>query len=85
VRKASVFCLVALHNVVGEETLLPHLAELSGTKVRQSLVLVRVTGVFDNKKCYKRFFFNTYRCLLQMKLLNLYIKRSQASSFGARP
>lgn len=33
VRKASVFCLVAIHNIVGEETLAPHLAELSGTKV----------------------------------------------------
>ncbi|PFX27552.1 CLIP-associating protein 1-A [Stylophora pistillata] len=33
VRKASVFCLVAIHGVVGEETLMPHLAELSGTKV----------------------------------------------------
>ncbi|XP_032242653.2 CLIP-associating protein 1-A isoform X3 [Nematostella vectensis] len=49
VRKASVFSLVALHAIVGEEVLLPHLAELSGTK---------------------------------MKLLNLYIKRSQASSGG---
>ncbi|XP_031566789.1 CLIP-associating protein 1-like isoform X2 [Actinia tenebrosa] len=52
VRKASVFCLVALHSIVGEEVLLPHLAELSGTK---------------------------------MKLLNLYIKRSQASAGGVRP
>ena len=34
VRKASVFCLVAIHSAVGEETLMPHLAELSGTKVR---------------------------------------------------
>ena len=34
VRKASVFCLVAIHSSVGEETLMPHLAELSGTKVR---------------------------------------------------
>ena len=33
VRKASVFCLVAIHSAVGEETLMPHLAELSGTKV----------------------------------------------------
>ncbi|KAK3736138.1 hypothetical protein QZH41_015538 [Actinostola sp. cb2023] len=52
VRKASVFCLVAIHNIVGEEVILPHLAELSGTK---------------------------------MKLLNLYIKRSQASAGGGRP
>lgn len=52
VRKASVFCLVALHSVVGEDVLMPHLAELSGTK---------------------------------MKLLNLYIKRSQAGNGGARP
>nr|XP_058972791.1 CLIP-associating protein 1-A-like isoform X2 [Pocillopora verrucosa] len=34
VRKASVFCLVAIHGVVGEETLMPHLAELSGTKMK---------------------------------------------------
>ena len=33
VRKASVFCLVAIHSAVGEESLMPHLAELSGTKV----------------------------------------------------
>lgn len=52
VRKASVFCLVAIHSSVGEEILMPHLAELSGTK---------------------------------MKLLNLYIKRSQAGNGGARP
>lgn len=52
VRKASVFCLVAIHSAVGEETLMPHLAELSGTK---------------------------------MKLLNLYIKRSQAGNGGGRP
>ncbi|XP_073237164.1 CLIP-associating protein 1-A-like isoform X3 [Porites lutea] len=52
VRKASVFCLVAIHGVVGEDILMPHLAELSGTK---------------------------------MKLLNLYIKRSQAGNGGARP
>jgi len=52
VRKASVFCLVAIHSAVGEEALLPHLAELSGTK---------------------------------MKLLNLYIKRSQAGNGGSRP
>ncbi|XP_068742214.1 CLIP-associating protein 1-like isoform X1 [Montipora capricornis] len=52
VRKASVFCLVAIHSSVGEDILMPHLAELSGTK---------------------------------MKLLNLYIKRSQAGNGGARP
>jgi len=34
VRKASVFCLVALHTIVGEETLRPHLSELSGTKMK---------------------------------------------------
>ena len=33
-RKASVFCLVALHGIVGEEVLFPYLADLSGTKVR---------------------------------------------------
>ena len=40
VRKASVFCLVALHSIVGEEVLLPHLAELSGTKVCLGFYLV---------------------------------------------
>ncbi|XP_078377626.1 LOW QUALITY PROTEIN: CLIP-associating protein 1-like [Oculina patagonica] len=34
VRKASVFCLVAIHSAVGEDTLMPHLAELSGTKMK---------------------------------------------------
>ncbi|KAK2565032.1 CLIP-associating protein 1 [Acropora cervicornis] len=51
VRKASVFCLVAIHQAVGEDILMPHLAELSGTK---------------------------------MKLLNLYIKRSQAGNGNGR-
>jgi len=46
VRKASVFCLVAIHNLVGENVLSQYLRDLSGTK---------------------------------MKLLNLYIKRSQSS------
>lgn len=32
------FCLVAIHNGVGEEVLLPHLAELSGTKVKRLYV-----------------------------------------------
>lgn len=34
VRKASVFCLVAIYLVVGEE-LRPYLSELSGSKVSQ--------------------------------------------------
>ncbi|XP_060991354.1 CLIP-associating protein 1 isoform X1 [Dama dama] len=46
VRKASVFCLVAIYSVIGEE-LKPHLAQLTGSK---------------------------------MKLLNLYIKRAQATN-----
>lgn len=33
VRKASVFCLVAIYSVIGEE-LKPHLAQLTGSKVR---------------------------------------------------
>ena len=32
VRKASVFCLVAIYSVIGEE-LKPHLAQLTGSKV----------------------------------------------------
>eukprot|EP00795_Rhopilema_esculentum_P014391 gene14391-5442_t len=46
VRKASVFCLVAIHNLVGENVLFQYLQELNGSK---------------------------------LKLLNLYIKRSQSS------
>ena len=37
VRKASVFCLVAMYMVVGEE-LTPHLKELRGSKVRENLM-----------------------------------------------
>lgn len=33
VRKASVFCLVAIYSVIGEE-LKPYLAQLTGSKVR---------------------------------------------------
>ena len=32
-RKASVFCLVAIHNLVGENVLSQYLRDLSGTKV----------------------------------------------------
>eukprot|EP00794_Sanderia_malayensis_P003264 gene3264-3745_t len=46
VRKASVFCLVSLHNLVGQDALNPYLEVLNASK---------------------------------LKLLNLYIKRSQAS------
>uniref|UniRef100_A0A667I7X3 Cytoplasmic linker associated protein 1 n=1 Tax=Lynx canadensis TaxID=61383 RepID=A0A667I7X3_LYNCA len=41
VRKASVFCLVAIYSVIGEE-LKPHLAQLTGSKVR--IVLHRPTA-----------------------------------------
>ncbi|KAB7504085.1 CLIP-associating protein 2, partial [Armadillidium nasatum] len=34
VRKASVFCMVALHNAVGEETMKPHLESLTGSKLK---------------------------------------------------
>lgn len=38
VRKASVFCLVAIYSVIGEE-LKPYLAQLTGSKVHQFLSL----------------------------------------------
>ncbi|CAL4126640.1 unnamed protein product, partial [Meganyctiphanes norvegica] len=34
VRKASVFCMVALHNTVGEEMMKPHLESLTGSKMK---------------------------------------------------
>ncbi|XP_063867995.1 CLIP-associating protein 2-like isoform X12 [Scylla paramamosain] len=34
VRKASVFCMVALHNAVGEEAMVPHLEALTGSKLK---------------------------------------------------
>ncbi|XP_071512319.1 CLIP-associating protein 1 isoform X10 [Panulirus ornatus] len=34
VRKASVFCMVALHNAVGEEAMRPHLESLTGSKLK---------------------------------------------------
>lgn len=34
VRKASVFCMVALHNAVGEEAMQPHLDALTGSKLK---------------------------------------------------
>lgn len=36
-RKASVFCLVAIYSVIGEE-LKPHLAQLTGSKVGQGYI-----------------------------------------------
>ncbi len=36
VRKASVFCLVAIYSVIGED-LKPHLQQLTGSKVRYYL------------------------------------------------
>uniref|UniRef100_A0A4W6DXU3 Cytoplasmic linker associated protein 1a n=1 Tax=Lates calcarifer TaxID=8187 RepID=A0A4W6DXU3_LATCA len=43
VRKASVFCLVAIYSVIGEE-LKPHLAQLTGSKVLT--LTIALTGVF---------------------------------------
>ncbi|XP_065332727.1 CLIP-associating protein 1-B isoform X4 [Cloeon dipterum] len=34
VRKSAVFCLVALHNCIGEEPLQPHLVSLTGSKLK---------------------------------------------------
>jgi CLIP-associating protein 1/2 len=34
VRKSAVFCLVALHNCIGEDPLQPHLAGLTGSKLK---------------------------------------------------
>ncbi|XP_037787210.1 CLIP-associating protein 2-like isoform X12 [Penaeus monodon] len=34
VRKASVFCMVALHNAVGEDAMRPHLESLTGSKLK---------------------------------------------------
>ncbi|XP_063217673.1 CLIP-associating protein 1-B isoform X2 [Bacillus rossius redtenbacheri] len=34
VRKSAVFCMVALHNLVGEDGLQPHLAALNGSKLK---------------------------------------------------
>uniref|UniRef100_G3QZX5 CLIP-associating protein 1 n=1 Tax=Gorilla gorilla gorilla TaxID=9595 RepID=G3QZX5_GORGO len=42
VRKASVFCLVAIYSVIGED-LKPHLAQLTGSKVYCLLVLIKTT------------------------------------------
>ena len=33
-RKASVFCIVALHQLVGEDALQPHLEVLNGSKMK---------------------------------------------------
>ncbi len=33
VRKASVFCLVSLHNLVGQDVITPYLEVLNGSKV----------------------------------------------------
>lgn len=41
VRKASVFCLVAVYAVIGEE-LKPYLSQLTGSKVRISTIAVRL-------------------------------------------
>uniref|UniRef100_A0A8C3D160 Cytoplasmic linker associated protein 1 n=1 Tax=Cairina moschata TaxID=8855 RepID=A0A8C3D160_CAIMO len=46
VRKASVFCLVAIYSVIGEE-LKPHLAQLTGSKVWDYLVQRASSGCFE--------------------------------------
>uniref|UniRef100_A0A2I3T0Y1 CLIP-associating protein 1 n=1 Tax=Pan troglodytes TaxID=9598 RepID=A0A2I3T0Y1_PANTR len=47
VRKASVFCLVAIYSVIGED-LKPHLAQLTGSKVYCLLVLIKTTTTTTN-------------------------------------
>lgn len=68
-RKASVFCLVAIYSVIGEE-LKPYLSQLTGSKV----------GPFP--VCSSTALPSSQAAILfpQMKLLNLYIKRAQTSS-----
>lgn len=68
-RKASVFCLVAIYSVIGEE-LKPYLSQLTGSKVGP--LPVCFTGALPSSKAAVS--------LRQMKLLNLYIKRAQTSS-----
>lgn len=41
VRKSAVFCLVALHNSVGEECLQPHLSALTGSKLKLLNLYIR--------------------------------------------
>lgn len=45
------FCLVAIHGVVGEETLMPHLAELSGTKVK-FFFCAAVDSSVNSQRCF---------------------------------
>lgn len=69
VRKASVFCLVAIYSVIGEE-LKPYLSQLTGSKVGPLPVCVTRALPSSEPAVSPR----------QMKLLNLYIKRAQTSS-----
>ena len=48
VRKAAVFCIVALHQLVGEVVLKPHLETLNGSKepVFKYSLLYRLSPVF---------------------------------------
>ena len=114
VRKASVFCLVAIHNIVGESVILPYLEELPATKVstivKTFTVLVNCFLLSNPMLCclhlssyqicptsFDYYVFVVYiwsvvlvhvccPCynfslfILQMKLLHLYIKRSQSNS-----
>jgi CLIP-associating protein 1/2 len=41
VRKSAVFCMVALHSSVGEETLQPHLEALNGSKLKLLHLYIR--------------------------------------------
>lgn len=81
VRKACVFCLVAIYAVIGED-LKPHLSQLSGSKVSPFL-LQNVCFVFLLTPLY-RVIYNIHILSLssQLKLLNLYIKRAQSGSSG---
>uniref|UniRef100_A0A8C7HS29 Cytoplasmic linker associated protein 2 n=1 Tax=Oncorhynchus kisutch TaxID=8019 RepID=A0A8C7HS29_ONCKI len=50
VRKACVFCLVALYAVIGEE-LKPHLNQLSGSKVRDHAHFLLTTPITSSQTC----------------------------------
>ncbi|XP_068102283.1 CLIP-associating protein 1 isoform X22 [Hyperolius riggenbachi] len=67
VRKASVFCLVAIYSVIGEE-LKPYLAQLTGSKNPGG----------EQRECCRVGQDKTTERL--MKLLNLYIKRAQTTN-----
>ncbi|CAG10006.1 unnamed protein product [Tetraodon nigroviridis] len=84
VRKACVFCLVAIYTVIGED-LKPHLSQLSSSKVSKTPEKQSVKFSRSSFIEFPETLFSFFSPSPKLKLLNLYIKRAQSGSSGSEP